>query len=128
MHKNLTPSNLRCGVMSSCPSINQLEDGRLLIVGTYSPARARLNNVPMGEDETAIVISPEYLSDYISQHVDAAVRAEREACAKRVEAMPKNMQQLLLHMGEMSAQERRSVAAALNLAAFAIRSRGNANG
>jgi hypothetical protein len=84
MHKNLTPSNLRCGVMSSCPSINQLEDGRLLIVGTYSPARARLNNVPMGEDETAIVISPEYLSDYISQHVDAAVRAERREIMSRL--------------------------------------------
>jgi hypothetical protein len=38
------------------------------------------------------------------------------------------MQQLLLQMGEMNAQERRSVTAALNLAAFAIRSRGNANG
>jgi hypothetical protein len=64
----------------------------------------------------------------ISQHVDAAVRAEMEACAKRVEALPRNMQQLLLQMGEMNAQERRSVTAALNLAAFAIRSRGNANG
>jgi hypothetical protein len=74
MH-NLTPSHLRCGVMSSCPSINQLEDGRLLIVGTYSPARARLNNVPMGEDETAIVISPEYFSDYISKHIEAALSA-----------------------------------------------------
>jgi len=35
--------------------------------------------------------------------------------------MPKNMQQLLLEMGEMTAQERRNVTAALNLAAFKLR-------
>ncbi len=31
--KNLTPEHMRCFSVSQCPSIHQLEDGRLLIVG-----------------------------------------------------------------------------------------------
>lgn len=33
MARNLTPEHMRCGPFSSCPSIHELEDGRLLIVG-----------------------------------------------------------------------------------------------
>jgi hypothetical protein len=89
--RNLTPSHLRCGVMSDCPSITQLEDGRLLIVGKKSSESedtyllGPLGHVRVGIGEEAIVISPDLLADYISQHVEAAVRAERSACAKIAE-------------------------------------------
>jgi hypothetical protein len=90
--RNLTPSHLRCGT-GLCPSITQLEDGRLVIranlIGLKSTSLVREGDNVVGtkgdlstfvtDEEVEVIISPEYFADYISQHVDAAVRAEREA-------------------------------------------------
>lgn len=56
--KNLTPQHLLCPV-GEYPSVTELEDGRLLIVGkTCGLTREELDGdgVKVGRDETAIVI------------------------------------------------------------------------
>jgi uncharacterized protein (DUF433 family) len=62
--ENLTPERYRCP-MGDCPSVHRLNDGRLLIVGQYNPARARMVGASMGEDETAIVIDPGLLEEFL---------------------------------------------------------------
>lgn len=79
--KNLTPDHMRCP-MGDCPSIHQLEDGRLLIVGKIAPFLEVDENgqglhpedwpVDLNNDETAIVISPDLLSDLFQTPVPPA--------------------------------------------------------
>ena len=58
----------------------------------------------------------ECLSMYDLTRID-----ERDKCATRIEGLAQNMPELLLRMGEITAQERRSVRAALILAATILR-------
>jgi hypothetical protein len=97
--QNITPAHLRCAIGASCPSLNQLEDGRLLVVGKsveyicrraaiedadrmidYGPDNSHaddnaIRNVfrpiveTMGGDETAIVISEALLDVYVAEKV-----------------------------------------------------------
>src|SRR6185503_5446909 len=75
--KNLTPEHMRCP-WADCPSIHELEDGRLLIIGeraaTYLSGledgdRSYTINgdKPVRDDEEAIVISPDLLSEYVKE-------------------------------------------------------------
>jgi hypothetical protein len=124
--RNLTPSHLRCGT-GLCPSITQLEDGRLLIVGQYNPSRARMANVSLGEDEAPVVISPDLLADYISQHVDAAVRAERESCMAAICVHCRNgLPVIMVNTNQPGHEDRDGTIYFCD--ATAIRSRGNNNG
>jgi hypothetical protein len=59
--RNLTPEHLRCAY-GTCPAVYELEDGRLLIVGKWANSEMR-GDVPVGEDETAIVIDRAYLAN-----------------------------------------------------------------
>lgn len=52
-----------------------------------------------------------------------SIPSEREACAKVVEALAENMGEIALHLGELSAQERRTCRAVLKLVAHKIRTR-----
>lgn len=88
--RNLTPAHLRCGPLN-CPSVHELEDGRLLIVGECAdelaattkisdepsprePWRATHLSDTMGVSEGAFVIDKALL---------ATIRDEvREECAK----------------------------------------------
>jgi len=74
--KNWTPQALRCG-FGSCPSMHELEDGRLRIVGYMDD-----NQDGTGEQEMAIIIDRALLGDLIRDEVEKAVQAERERCAK----------------------------------------------
>lgn len=93
--KNLTPAHMRCDVVATCPSLRQLEDGRLLIVGRDAMAvtpdddhvisRAAwtlYDEKKIGDGEAAIVISPDLLDDYVAGKVKPLVelleRAKRE--------------------------------------------------
>lgn len=58
--KNLTPKAMRCE-QSYCPSVHQLEDGRLLIVGARIDENTPLGDI--GDDEDAIIIAPALLDD-----------------------------------------------------------------
>jgi len=83
MSKNLTPEHLRCGAGVSCPSIHRLDDGRLLIVGEYLSDREILVDfdIQVGRDETAIVISPDLLADYVAEKVHGCQADSTAACA-----------------------------------------------
>lgn len=60
--KNLTPKAMRCGPIH-CPSVHQLDDGSLLIVGKRASMAAAIERVSVGEDEHAITIAPALLDD-----------------------------------------------------------------
>lgn len=82
--KNLTPKAMRCD-SGWCPSVGQLEDGRLLIVGKIapwlevnedsSPVDRESWTVSVGTDETAVIIDPALLDDFVA----GKVREERAA-------------------------------------------------
>jgi hypothetical protein len=86
--KNLTPAHLRCHI-AECPSVHRLPDGRLLIVGaepemrtveTYDghfEDRTFLGNVPVANDEAAILIHPDLLSTVIQEEVEKALGRKR---------------------------------------------------
>jgi hypothetical protein len=63
--KNLTPEHMRCFGAAGCPSIHQLEDGRLLIVGDAAGATAIASaaGIPVARGERAIVIDRALLAD-----------------------------------------------------------------
>jgi hypothetical protein len=50
-------------------------------------------------------------------------RKERETCALVIDRLRDDMQTILLHCGEMTAEEQRAVQSALRLAAFKVRGR-----
>jgi uncharacterized membrane protein YccC len=56
---------------------------------------------------------------------EQAAWAEREACARHVEKLMSNMPEILLHLGEMTAQERRTCKALLLFLGHRIRDRRN---
>lgn len=87
-HKDLTPAHLKCAISISCPSIHRLEDGRLLVVGENAVAKAiDIKNQPLGDNELAIVISEDLLSELKKEWVrealanpsDAIIAAMRDA-------------------------------------------------
>lgn len=77
MTENLTPPHLRC-VTGSCPSIHQLEGGRLLIVGTHVREIADVTREQVGvaPTEAAVVIDEDLLSLYIAEKVEEATKAQ----------------------------------------------------
>jgi hypothetical protein len=76
--KNLTPQHLRCE-WGGCPSVHELEDGRLHIIGeadgrTHEELRG--DGFKIGPGETAVIIDRALLS---------TIRDEvREECAKAI--------------------------------------------
>lgn len=89
MIKNLTPEHMRCEIATSCPSLHQLEDGRLLVVGTQvEPPVATINDFAnpepfleiagkVGPGEAAVIISPALLDVYVAEKVREAVQRQR---------------------------------------------------
>lgn len=64
--KNLTPEHMRCGPFN-CPSVHELDDGRLLIVGQTAGLVADDEQVAKpGPDETAIIIDRALLANIIN--------------------------------------------------------------
>lgn len=66
MPENLTPEHMRCAA-GTCPSVHQLEDGRLLIVGAEAPTDLDGETVfetgaRIGQNEAGVIISPDLLS------------------------------------------------------------------
>ena len=55
--QDLTPSHLKC-FHGTCPSVWELDDGRLLIVGEVA-----YKNLPVGGRETAIIIDRALLAN-----------------------------------------------------------------
>lgn len=76
--ENLTPKHLRCSA-GHCPSVGRLDDGSLLIVGKRASMAAAIERVSVGEDEHAVIISPDLLSDYVAGEVAALKAALAEA-------------------------------------------------
>ena len=75
--KNLTPQHLRCAPLH-CPSVHELEDGRLLIIGARSgPELAHFVNERLGNGETAVIIDRALLAGVHADEV-AALKAENE--------------------------------------------------
>ena len=60
--KDLTPKAMRCPA-GYCPSVGQLEDGRLLIVGARADQKAHDADIGMAANEQAIIIDPALLDD-----------------------------------------------------------------
>lgn len=81
--KDLTPKAMRCGPFN-CPSIGRLDGGSLLIVGKRASMAAAIERVSVGEDEHAVIISPDLLSDYVAGEV-AVLKAENERLANALE-------------------------------------------
>lgn len=74
MSENLTPERYRCIDDGKCPSVHRLDDGRLLIVGesptatggiAYAAVSELYNNGSIGGNETAIVIDPGLLEEFL---------------------------------------------------------------
>lgn len=64
MPRNLTPLHLRCHP-SHCPSIHELDDGSLLIVGKSATMAAACEHIPVGEGEHAVIVSGELLGNVV---------------------------------------------------------------
>lgn len=61
--KNLTPKAMRCD-SGWCPSVHQLANGELLIVGRIAePHEMAGSDIDRGDNEQAILISPALLDD-----------------------------------------------------------------
>jgi hypothetical protein len=71
--KDLTPAHLRC-MGGACPSVQRLDDGRLLIVGAAGVGDALDLNLLMSEDETAIIIHFDILRVALFEEIDKGVR------------------------------------------------------
>jgi hypothetical protein len=63
MH-DLTPKAMRCGPFN-CPSVYQLEDGRLQIVGMSAIHSSVLACLNVGPGEETIIIDQALLDDYV---------------------------------------------------------------
>lgn len=58
--EELTPYAIRCSI-GACPAVFSLDDGNLLIVGKkLSPELSKEIEGKVGDDEHAIVLSPEF--------------------------------------------------------------------
>jgi hypothetical protein len=70
--ENVTPSPLRCGA-ASCPSVHQLSDGNLLIVGKKLPPTllAEASHL-IGDGEQAVILGPDYFTGVVGEHSSAA--------------------------------------------------------
>ncbi len=80
--KNWTPQALRCG-FGSCQVVYELEDGRLLIVGTHVREIADATSaepIEVAPTEAAVIIERAYFADLFRDEVERAVLAERERC------------------------------------------------
>lgn len=53
--------HLRCGP-AHCSAVYEMDDGNLVIIGKA----AHFDSIPIGEDEQAVIIPPEYLNDIIT--------------------------------------------------------------
>lgn len=65
--KNLTPEHMRCAIGASCPSVHELPDGRLLIVGLEAEMIVPPEEINAGPHETAIVIDRALLADVLGK-------------------------------------------------------------
>lgn len=73
--KDLTPQAMRCAA-GYCPSVGQLEDGRLLIVGEMQfDWWVRERGGSPGPNEMGVIIDPALLDDFVA----GKVREERAA-------------------------------------------------
>lgn len=66
--KDLTPEHMRCP-WGQCPSVRELEDGRLLIVGARADQRALDAGIGMSPTEQAILIDRSYFADFIRERI-----------------------------------------------------------
>jgi hypothetical protein len=65
--KNLTPEHMKCPA-GYCPSVHELDDGRLLIVGQTAGLVADDEQVAKpGPDETAIIIDRALLANVLTE-------------------------------------------------------------
>lgn len=71
--ENLTPAHLLCAVAASCPSIYRLGDGKLLVVGKRDVDCLYLRNVAIGDDEQAVIISPDLLDSLKAEWAREAI-------------------------------------------------------
>ena len=56
--RDITPAAFACHTDNCCPSVHQLEDGRLAIIGKVDPAvRAQLQS-KIGPDEALVIVAP----------------------------------------------------------------------
>lgn len=67
---DLTPKHLKCSATMSCPSIHRLEDGRIMIVGDDGVPEAFARDIPVGAAESAVTITEDLLSLYVSEKTD----------------------------------------------------------
>lgn len=93
MPRNLTPLHLRCGPRN-CPSVRELDDGRLLIVGKevdpydtggdellLDAVNMLLDEQDVGENETVVIIDRTLLDDVV---VDAQLTKDLTALVARL--------------------------------------------
>lgn len=77
--ENLTPAHLRCGDTLTCPSIQRLPDGKLLVVGQRIDETTPLGDI--GDNEAAVIISPDLLdtlkAEWVTLHEKALIRLQR---------------------------------------------------
>lgn len=82
--KDLTPANLRCGP-SNCPSVHELEDGRLLIVGKRTSVSAEILATMDLATEEVIIIDRALLSTIRDDVRAECVKLLRDFAAERAE-------------------------------------------
>lgn len=68
--KNLTPEELRCSY-GGCPSIHELEDGRLLIIGLDGHEETIKRRIPGADNERAIIIDRALLANVLRGEANA---------------------------------------------------------
>lgn len=64
--KNLTPQNMRCQGRPFCPSVHELDNGKLLIVGQDGNGEAAFRRIPVGDNEYAIIVDRALLAELIA--------------------------------------------------------------
>jgi hypothetical protein len=66
---DITPHHMRC-FAGSCPSVHELDDGRLMIIGKRGDFMADNLNIAVADSEEAIIIDRALLANVALQGVD----------------------------------------------------------
>ncbi len=94
---DLTPKHLKCSATMSCPSIHRLEDGRIMIVGDDGVPEAFARDIPVGAAESAVTITEDLLSLYVSEKTDK-LQAQVDACYNAIAGALLRLEQISISM------------------------------
>jgi hypothetical protein len=104
--RNLTPSHMRCVYAAACPSVHELDDGRLLIVGEYVSTNEvrQMGANPDPETEGGVIIDRALLANVHAEAI-ASLQGEVERLREALEPFATTADQLDRHVDGARSQQ-----------------------